>query len=244
MCHATGAYILFVDSDDALYPDAVDILLRDACRYGADIVSATKKVVKESGKSIRACQDGECSVLRDEEPLLLSLQGDQNANSVCAKLFRTAFLQGLCFEEGKNINEDGFFIFQCYRKRPVLVQHNVPVYQYNTRDGSASRQKFSEKYLSMLYFCEKKKALIAEQYPQYMDQAYNMEVRTNLYLLDILCRTTEKKHRALEKQCAQTVRRLYRYHRPINDHQKKQAWIVAHGLYPVYKRLVRFKYYR
>lgn len=242
--YATGDYITFVDSDDELYPEAVGILLSDALKYKADIVSALKRFVDMNGRSDRSSENGECSVYCDEEPLLLSLKGDKNTNSACSKLFKSEFIKGIRFVEGKNINEDVFFVFQCYMRKPVLVQHNTAVYQYNTVEGSNSRQLFSEKYLSMLYFMECKKKLIRENFPQYIEEAYNMEVRTHLQFLQVLCRTNDKKYKALQKPSIDTVRRLYKYHKPINSHHKKLAWIVSHGLYPLYKMAVRFRYYR
>jgi hypothetical protein len=71
-----------------------------------------------------------------------------------------------------------------------------------------------------------------------------MEVRTNLQLLEVLCRTVDKKYKPLENQCVQTVRSLYRYHKPINDHHKLLARVVKYGLFPLYKWAVRMKYYR
>lgn len=241
---AAGDFIMFVDSDDILYTDAVQTMLRDADEYDADIVSAIKSSAGANGKLSGHEEDGRINIFRDEQPLMLSLQGNCNTDSACAKLFRTSFLRGLFFENGKDIHEDGFFMFLCYLKNPVLIQHNVEVYQYNTRLGSNSRQAFTEKYLSILYFCERKKELMAKYYPELQEQTHNMEARANLQLLDVLCRTTDRRYRALQKQCVNTVRSLYEYHVPIHDHHKKLAWIVAHGLYPLYKWAVRLKYYR
>ncbi len=242
--HTTGDYVMFVDSDDELYPNAVKTLLQDAKEYEADIVSALKQVADKQGSAIGVYEDGKCTLFQGESSLLLSLEGEQNTHSACAKLFKADFIQDIRFIEGKNINEDGFFVFECYMRKPTLVQHNVPIYQYNTRPGSSSRQLFSDKYLSMLYFCDRKKELVAVHYPQYAEQTHNMEVHTNLQLLDVLCSTTEKKYNALQKQCIDTVRKLHKYHKPINEHYKLLAWIVAHGLYPLYKMAVRIKYYR
>ena len=99
---------------------------------------------------------------------------------------RGAIVSDMYFEEGKNINEDGFFMFQCYMRKPLLVRHNISVYKYNVRSNSCSRQKFSDKYLSMIYFCDKKKDLISDYYPQYINETRNMEIFTYLQLLDIL----------------------------------------------------------
>ena len=242
--YATGDYIMFVDSDDELYPNAVDILIKDAHQYGADIVSAIKR--KNGGKRnvIYSDENEKIFVYRDEEALLLSLDGDKNTNSACAKLFKATFIKGILFEDGKSINEDGFFIFQCYIKKPVLVQHNVAVYQYNVVENSNSRQFFSDKYFSMIYFCDRKKEIITYRYPHCIERMYNMEVRTHLQFLEVLCRTNDKKYSDTHKESVQTVRRLYQYHKPINAHHKRMAWIVAHGLYPLYKKTVRIKYYR
>lgn len=244
LTYASGEYVMFVDSDDELYLNAVEALLNDATEYGADIVSALKATFDRNNRSYVSDEDSRVFVYRGDEAILLSLNGNKDTNSACAKLFKTSFIRDCLFEEGKHIHEDGFFIFQCYMKKPVLVQHNVYVYRYNFVENSNSKQEFSEKYFSMLYFCKRKKELIAQYCPQYMEQAYNMEVRTHLLFLDVLCRTDDKKYKDVHKESVKTVRRLYSHHKPINSHHKKLAWIVAHGLYPLYKKAIRFKYYR
>lgn len=239
-----GDFFMFVDSDDAISSDAVETLLRDIVDYGADIVSATKSVCNAVGKLMDTSNNGVPYVQRGDQMILHSLLGQRETNSACAKLFRTSSFSDVAFIEGKNVNEDGYFLFQCFMKEPIFVQHNVPIYQYNFRRDSGSRDAFSEKYLSILYFCDRKKELIAEHYPHYMEQAYNMEVRTNVQFLDVLCRTTDRKYEELQQKCVNTVRRLYKYHRPINKHHKLVAWAVKHGLYPIYKWAVRMKYFR
>lgn len=238
---ATGDYIMFVDSDDEICPDAVKILLQDAVSYGADIVSSGQW---ENSDTASIYEEQDCKTYSGESALLFSLDGNQNASSVCAKLFKSDLLRNIRFEEGKSNHEDGFFVFLCCMKMPTVVVHDVPIYRYNFRPDSGSRSAFTDKYLSMLYFCDRKKELIAAHYPQYMEQAHNMEVRTNLQFLEVLCRTTDKKYRALQQQCVNTVCRLYRYHKPVNNHQKMLARIVKYGLYPLYKWAVRMKYYR
>lgn len=238
LAHAVGDYVMFVDSDDELYPNAVEALLSDAAEYEADIVWAPKK----NGEN--DCKEDIYTVFRDDQSLLLSLNGEPNTNAVWSKLFKKSFIDGIRFEEGKNINEDGFFMFQCYLRKPVFVRHRITVYNYNTRQDSCSRQAFAEKYFAMLYFCERKKELVAKYCPQYIERAYNMEVRTHLQFLDVLCRTNDKKYKDAHKDSVRTVQRLHRYHKPINDHHKKLAWIVANSFYPLYKKAIRFKYYR
>ena len=238
--NAKGDYIMFVDSDDELTPNGVEILLSDALKYGADIVWAPLKRGVEKDKT----EAEEVLVIDGDKSLIDSLNGKSNTSAVWGKLFKSRFIEGIFFEEGKNTNEDGFFMFQCYMKKPLLVRHNVKVYQYNFRENSCSRQTFSDKYFSMLYFCDKKLQIVKENCPQYIEQAYNMVVRTNLLFLDVLCSTKEKKYKKVFKQCTKTVRQLYKYHKPINSHHKMMAPIIAMGLFPLYRWAVRLKYFK
>ena len=241
--NATGSFVMFVDSDDQLYSNAVELLLKDAFEYQADVVSASKKRSALKEQSFCAVEEGTYTIFQNDEPLLLSLAGDRNTNSACAKLFKSSLVSDIRFVEGLDIHEDGFFIFQCYTKKPVLVQHDVFVYQYNLRENSSSRQIFSDKHLSMLSFCEKKKAIVYACCPQYEKEVLNMEERVCLQVLDLLCSTTDKKYRGLQKECVKKVRKLRMYHKPINKHHRILALIVSFGLYPLYKKIVRFKHY-
>lgn len=243
---ADGEYVMFVDSDDELLPNAVDVLLQDAFEYDADIVSSNIETVDKQGKIVSLREDDSCMFFMDDEPLLLLFDEDPCSHSACAKLFKKDFIKDIWFEEGKHAGEDGFFVFQCFIQspRPRFVQHNVAVYQQNIRPGSSSRLKFSDKTLSMLYFFEQKKAYVTEHLPQYVENLYQAEVCVHLRLLDVLCSTDEKKYKPLQKRCIKTVRALRAYYKPINAHHKQLVWIVSSGLYGVYRLLVRMKYYR
>lgn len=240
---ASGEYLMFVDSDDELYPDALKVLIKDAEEIGADIVSGTKTLVFRDGKERNTGDDKKILIYRGDEALRLSLDGNRHTNALHAKVFRRDIVGSTVFAEGKNNNEDGFFIFECFAKNPVFVQHNTPLYKYNYREGSGSKQAFSDKYLSMLYFSGEKRRIVEESYPQFLENAYNMEVRTSLQFLDLLCRTNDKAYSETQKACIRTVKTLYRYHRPISRHHRQLAKIVKYGLYPVYKRIFRLKYH-
>ena len=244
MSYATGDYLMFVDSDDELEENAVDLLVRDILQYDADIASASKSIVREDGLLRHLDDNDEVRIYEGEELVKRSLEYDRYTRSLHSKLFAKEFIGDIHFVEGHHINEDGYFLFECYTKRPKVVQHNASVYKYYFRENSASNGSFSEKYFDMLYFCELKEKYIQEKIPYFTEYAKDMVVRTNLLFLQVLCRTTEKKYKEVEKRCVQTVRKLYAYHRPINGHHKKLAWVVAHGFYPVYKMTVRMKYYR
>lgn len=241
---AQGEYLMFVDSDDTISANAVELLLQDIKKYQADIVSAVKSAVHPDGREDCPYGNGEIHVYDGIAPLKLSLEYDRQTNSACAKLFRRNFVGEIRFAVGKHVHEDGYFIFQCNACSPRLVQHNVSIYQYTVREQSATRNGFSEKFFDMLFFAEKKKEYIEKNCPELLDSAINMEVSTHLFFLDVLCRTKDKKYLPARKTSIQAVRSNYRNYRTANSHERKMSWIVAHGLYPLYHWVWGFKYDR
>ena len=241
---ATGKYISFLDSDDELERNAIEILLDDIIQYGADISVATKSLVKADGTIQCLDNDGSVTVYEGEEMLERSLRYAKYTNSLHAQLFSVDFINGISFAEGYRINEDGYFLFVCYTQKPRVVQRKTNVYRYFYRENSSSNGKFSEKYFDMLYFSNQKVAYIQENIPHLLGEAKNMEARTHLLLLQVLCRTNDKQYKNAEKNSVKTVRKLYRYYQPINSHHKILAWIVLVGCYPLYKAVIRLKYFR
>ncbi len=241
---AKGEYIAFVDSDDELMTDGIKILVEDANRYNADIVSAVKQIIKEDGSVYSPYDNGECTVYEGIDSLELSLDGERQTNSACAKLFKRSFLGDIRFEEGRSINEDGFFLFECYVKFPKLVQHNVCIYNYYVRSNSSTRSAFSEKYFDMLYFCDRKREIIDELFPQLDSKMTNQEVTTNIFFLEALCKTKDKAYTKHQKKSIKFIKENYKAYTTMNEHEKKMARIIRYGLYPLYKFAVRMVYYR
>lgn len=239
--NAHGDYFSFVDSDDELLPNAIEFLLNDIISFNADLASAVKSTIYSDGTIVNAYVDHKLTVYSGLDMLALSLEGDRQTNSACAKLFCRKKFSAIRFEVGKNVNEDGFYLFQCYTLRPRVVQHNESVYKYYIITNSNSRNVFSDKYFDMLYFCDRKKAIIKEAFPELRDKLLIMEVSTNLFFLEILCRSTDKKYKSATKASIELIKRHYKYFECKNAHERKMAWIVAHGLYPAYKRAIRFK---
>lgn len=238
---ARGDYITFVDSDDELFPNAIEQMLLDALSCDADIAYAVKCSIKPDGEVINIYEDGTCNIYDGLTSLCLSLDGERQTNSACAKLFKYAFLGDVRFEEGKSINEDGFFLFECYVKQPKVIQHNVCVYKYYIRDNSSSRKVFSEKYFDMIYFCERKKEIVNALFPEISDKLINMEVSTHLFFLETLCRTYDKKYRKDIRNSIRLVRKYYKVYVPLNNHEKQFSKIVYFGFYSMYKLLLNTK---
>ena len=240
----TGDYYTFVDSDDELYPNAVELLLNNILAYHADIASCVKDTIAVDGSVASPYANHMVKVYSGLDMLELSLDGERQTNSACAKLFNRNKFSSIRFENGKSINEDGYYLFQCYTLKPCVIQHNESIYKYYIRSNSNSRNTFSEKYFDMLYFAERKKEIVNSNFPELKEKLITMEVSAHLFFLEILCRTCDKKYKKAQDDSILLVKKFYRVFQCINQHERRIAWIVAHGLYPLYKWVVRLKYYR
>lgn len=243
---AQGEYLTFVDSDDELLPNGIAVLIKDIETYSADVASASKLYISAENE-VRDCKlekVEDVSIMTGVDALKLSLAFDRRMTSCHGKLFRKKFLFDIRYEVGKKINEDFYFVFQCCVKEPVFIYRNECVYRYYYRDNSVTHTSFNDKYFDMLYFAEKKRKIIEEQYPELSEMAVSMEVSTHLFLLNILCRTSEKKYKKIWKKSVQFVRQNHRNYTSANRFEKRLFWIVTHGLYPLYKVAVRLKYCR
>ncbi len=128
LCHATGRYVMFVDSDDRLCPGAVETLLTAAARWKADIVQGAWQYIKQDGKSglvqtyAPGCYDGKHRCDR------LDLPG-----MPWGKLYRRTLFEQVRFPEGYTAYEDSIVHFLLFRmaERVAVVPQTVYLWQQN-----------------------------------------------------------------------------------------------------------------
>lgn len=240
--NATGDYLVFLDSDDELERESMEVLLTTIKKYGADISSANKRYVDNNTIRNQADDDGETSTFSGKEMLKASLLYNKYTHSLHGKMFARRFIGDIRFKDGHNINEDGYFLFECYKKHPKVAHTNISVYKYYKRKNSASLSKFSEKYFDMIYFCDLKMEYVKETVPEFLECAKNMEARTHMQFLEVLCSDTTSKYKCAERKSIRIVRRRYFKFKPISRHEKILSIMITFGLFWLYKMRFRIKY--
>lgn len=236
-----GEYIMFVDADDALVPDAVEMMLSEIRSADADIVACnSRRIRNEEAVSLPQSKDRR-KTLEGMESLVGSLQDRGFGYSACAKLFRRDLVGDTRFVEGRRVNEDSFFMFQCFCKQPRMVLRDRYVYLYYVTEDSASMAAFSEKFFDILFFADRKLEIITQQYPQLQDLAYNVIVKANMSLLWNLCKTWDPKFRKAERECIAAVRRYRRYYIPGSRRDNQWHFVICNHLFYCYKIFYFFR---
>lgn len=146
-----GKYVMFVDSDDYISKDAVEVLLSAAFKYDADIVEGGYRYVYEKSESNPITVVSEESVVECTEltgyPCMKVIRGE--------KLLNTCFPQGLWYED----TIIGTIIYpEC--KKFVAIPDVVYYYRQNPNSISATSKLYKkcvDTYWITRYYLEEKK---------------------------------------------------------------------------------------
>ncbi len=238
--NAHGDYIMFLDSDDLLVTNAVEILLQDLKDNNADI--AIGSMNSEMSNCHADLEGTDVCIWCKTQALEKSLEDDPFTYSSCAKLYKKHVLDNVRFVEGRRIHEDSYFVFRVFLNKPTVVVRDVFIYKYRVNENSASHAEFSEKYFDILYFAEEKYKKIEADHSELLDKAKNMLVKSNIAMLQCLLNTNEKKYKKDIKKCIREVKKYKNYFLPTFTGDKKRFAIVIYNLYGIYKLLYQLKY--
>ncbi len=134
---ATGDYITFVDSDDALEPDMYEILLNLIEKHQADIAHCGYKKIHLDGSTKDVCGTGELLVQDGLEASRCLLTGEHFTGGLWNKIYHSSIVGNIRFDTALKINEDVLFNAKLFQKAETAVFLDVPKYHYFERENSA-----------------------------------------------------------------------------------------------------------
>lgn len=234
---ARGELITFLDADDELTEEGLTRLWQILRDTGSDIAAGCCLRVPGVATRYEISQDP--TLWYGLEPLEQSLRDHPATYGVWAKLYRRSAIGDTRFVEGRRIHEDSFFLFSLFQREVTVAVTNAVIVRYYLTENSASRSRFSEKHLDILYFAEEKRRLVEENHPQYQDLAKNMELKASLALLKLLSRGCPGEYREVQRQCLQTVRRNAKWFVPAIPTDRVLFRVVRLRLFWLYQWVYR-----
>lgn len=221
---AVGEYVMFVDSDDFIYPNVLKYLL-DCCKTNnLDICHYNMTVEDEQGKTSRSRPAFSCnSVLSGRDVYSYYVLG-----SVCSNVIRASLIKKLGFRFTLNImHEDVEFNTRlfCYIERITFVDKDIYHYTFNPRSmWRSKRLENQEKDIKDALFVSSLQLKFARNSdidPWFKERIQNM-VNT-----DVVC----------------GILSFFRMEGPSYSMFKKYiGWAQYYGLYPIHTHYLRPKF--
>lgn len=150
MACSQGQYIMFVDGDDFLHPQAVEILLKCIIDNNADMVCSDFTVTSDLNCSYEPINDYSCVKVTDET-LFSGTGSEVRGKSSCAKIFRREFSLLSDFPVGISRGEDGYYIIKLLCNDAEIFVVDCSLYYYYSRDNSVSHSSVGYKNIDIVY---------------------------------------------------------------------------------------------
>ena len=151
----TGSYVTFVDSDDWVELDCVEILYKKITEYQADIAVGNYYSFNEFERMyyFHIFGDSYYEKVYDNVSIFENLYESQEMKSfalisVWGKLYKADLVKHLRFDIGK-LGEDGYLNQKIYLLAEKTIYLNKGLYAYRQREGSSSRI-WTEKWMHAL----------------------------------------------------------------------------------------------
>lgn len=135
---AKGAYITFVDSDDALDPRMYETLIEILEREQAQIAHCGYRRISADGSQKDITGSEQYLVQTSEEAVKSLLSDELFVGSLCNKIYRRELFQSIRLIPEIRINEDILANVQLFSAAEKIVFYDVPLYFYYERKQSAT----------------------------------------------------------------------------------------------------------
>lgn len=158
----SGEYLTFVDSDDLLLPDAVEVLYELALEYDASLVIGGHVRFEGEPQRDTGSDCGEVIVMNSTEAMKDTLE---NGCASWARLYRAEVHKDLLFPKGE-INEDEAIVLRLLEAVESVVKTERKVYLYRCRHSSITTSAFSIQKLAWYRHCKANLEWIRTHHPE------------------------------------------------------------------------------
>ena len=201
----SGDWVIMVDSDDVLHPDAASTLLDAIRREHADIVVGDYVVIYDDERPKWPADTASHGTAYGQHDALLAVFYQQGlTHSAWARIYRSSLFDGIRYPVGQ-LYEDLAIIYPLLKKSDKVVKIDKVVYGYRQRRNSILSH-FSPRRADVLQILE-------ELETNTVDDRYIDAVRSRLlsaYFNILLLSNNDKSsdHKQLQERCWAGIKRL------------------------------------
>lgn len=214
---AQGEYITFLDSDDMLSFNALEIMMDNILKNQADICICGT-IMKSPVRSVNINPFDVTTLFKKKELIFQYISTNMISPTVWAKMYNAKLFDGLSFPVDK-IHEDVYIMPELFHRSNLSVCISESLYIQNIREGSIMRSRFSNKYLDLIDCEENTMNFISINYPEWFDcVVYSKYNAIASVLAKILATGSYGKNRKLYK---------FLYSMLIQEYENAQSFVTS-----------------
>ena len=230
---AKGKFISFIDSDDYIEPEYIEILYRAIKKDETDIAISSHKVIYESGAILEKAT-GEENILTPKETLKRILYDEGIDLSAWAKLYKLELFKEVKFLKGR-LFEDAATTYKLIDKSKKISIISVSTYNYIMRSSSITNNEFSVGKMDLITSTEEMCNYVKNKYP---DLKKACERRLMYAYLSTLSQLAMSKVKFVEEE-----KKLMRYVKDNRKNVLKDKNVPKRDKVGIISTIFGFKFY-
>lgn len=225
---AQGAYVGFVDGDDAIDLDMYERLLSNALEYNADISHCGLRMCYENGKEELRYGTNRLYIHSQIEGIREILSGEMIEPSLCNKLYRKDLLADSCLDKKVLHNEDFLRNYILFKRAKKSVYQDFCGYQYWYRESSMSND--GKVINQMKHILSARKCVLEESDSTIRAYALKSWLSTNVDTVNSLIFSKDIDAVALCEQCRGNLIKERKNIKLLIKRQQIAAWFIVISL--------------
>lgn len=198
--NAKGDFVAFVDPDDWVEPEHLELMMSAHEKYGTDLeICGFFRVQTE--KETVANESGSLCLLNQDQALLMLFGGDYFSTYYWNKFFHMDIIREhhLRFDDSLKAGEDILFAYQYICHCKMIVYDPKPTYHYDTCSGIYSmRVPLVERKMTVFGAYTKVASLAKDRHPEVRNKALSSLVNWSLLFIYTYFYTGMKEPEKLE----------------------------------------------
>ena len=206
--NSKGDFLAFVDSDDSIHPQMIEILLGLINKYDAELSVCGFERVYENDSILYSEFKNIDSYCKTSRQVLSNLGEDVNPIVAWNKLYRRELFESLRYEVGR-VHEDEIIIHRLIDRTKLIAFTDVKLYYYYCRATSITGSVLSEKRIMDFIYAgdERRKYLISREYKD--ETIFTIKLFVH-YLFENYYELIQRPKTKKRREAIRYIKRIYR----------------------------------